>query len=121
MKIQFQRIDHVQICIPVGMENEARKFYCDILGMTEVEKPAALKPNGGFWLSTRDIQLHIGTEEMTGKSKRHPAFEVKNLDSVKKYLIEQGVQIKEDTPVPHVNRFSIFDPWGNRIELLEYK
>jgi uncharacterized protein YhfF len=35
------------------------------------------------------------------------------------YLASRGVKIKEDIPIPNVERMSIFDPFGNRIELLE--
>lgn len=29
--INFKRLNHLQICIPVGKEDEARKFYTDII------------------------------------------------------------------------------------------
>tara|TARA_B110000091_G_C13353926_1_gene285492 strand:+ start:296 stop:427 length:132 start_codon:yes stop_codon:yes gene_type:complete len=41
------------------------------------------------------------------------------LKEVKDYLIKRGVQIKEDDKIPGIKRFSIFDFWHNRIELLE--
>jgi hypothetical protein len=41
------------------------------------------------------------------------------LNEVKEYLIKKGVQVKENTKIQGVNRFSIFDFWDNRIELLE--
>ena len=47
MKIQFKRLDHVQICIPEGEEIEARRFYCDVLQLEEIEKPEYLKKMGG--------------------------------------------------------------------------
>jgi len=119
MNIIFKRLDHIQVCIPIGKEDEAREFYCNILGLTEIEKPDALKPNGGLWLEIADIQLHIGAEDIENKSKRHPAFEVADLDSVKQYLIDNNIRIKEDTPIPNVKRFSFYDPFNNRIELLE--
>ena len=89
------------------------------MGLKEIPKPEALLKNGGFWVEIADIQLHIGTEDMEGKSKRHPAFEVENLSEVKAYLEEQGVQIKEDHKIPDIERFSFFDFWGNRIEFME--
>jgi len=75
IKIEFKRINHIQICIPKNKEDEARKFYCGLLGLEEIEKPEDLKKNGGFWLKIADIELHIGTEDQINKSKRHPAFE----------------------------------------------
>ena len=47
--IDFKRLDHVQLCIPVGKENEARKFYTDIIGLVEIPKPKELIKNGGLW------------------------------------------------------------------------
>lgn len=119
MEIPFKKLDHIQICIPKGCEEQGRAFYCGVLGLTEIEKPDSLKSNGGFWLDIAGIQLHIGTEDLPGVSKRHPAFEVANLIKVKEYLISQGVKIKEDIQVPGVQRFSLYDYWDNRIELLE--
>jgi len=117
--IHFKRLDHVQICIPNGQEDTAREFYTSLIGLTEIQKPHALQKNGGLWYQIADIQLHIGTEKETNKSKRHPAFEITNLDEVKKYLIKNGVVIKEEIQIPGCERFSFIDPFGNRIELLE--
>lgn len=88
MKLKIKRLDHVQICIPFGAEYKAREFYSNILGLEEIEKPEALKPNGGLWFRIANIQLHIGVEEAQGTSKRHPAFEVEGLEAVRKYLQE---------------------------------
>ncbi|MEN0006896.1 MAG: VOC family protein [Bacteroidota bacterium] len=118
MHINFQRLDHIQICIPKGQEPLARTFYLGILGLTEIEKPAYMRKNGGFWLLIGDIQLHIGTEDQIHPSKRHPAFEIEQFKQVKTYLLEQQVRIREDRPIPGFQRFSIFDPFDNRIELL---
>ncbi|HET7658402.1 MAG TPA: glyoxalase, partial [Bacillales bacterium] len=80
MKVDIVRLDHVQVCIPKGEEQVARAFYTDLLGFEEIEKPNALKKNGGLWYLVGDIQLHIGTETVkSNKSKRHPAFQIRNL------------------------------------------
>ena len=117
--INFKRLDHIQICIPVGKENEARKFYTDIIGLSEIPKPEVLKANGGLWYQLADIQLHIGTEHELNSSKRHPAFEVDDLNKAKMHLAENGVKIKDEIQIPGCKRFSFIDPFGNRIELLE--
>ncbi len=119
MKIHFKRLDHVQICIPVGKEDEAKAFYGDILGLQETEKPYSLRPNGGLWFEIAGIQLHIGVEKTEGRSKRHPAFEIEDLDAVKQYLVDKGIRVKEEAPVPGQKRFTFLDPFDNRIELLE--
>lgn len=119
--IVFKRLNHIQLCIPENKEAEAKTFYCDLLGLEEIEKPAYLQKNGGFWLSIADIELHIGTEKSIFTSKRHPAFEVTNLNTLKKEFVKRGIAIKEDQSLPNFNRFSFYDPFGNRIELLEAK
>jgi catechol 2,3-dioxygenase-like lactoylglutathione lyase family enzyme len=119
MKIHVKRLDHVQICIPVGAEDEARAFYTDLLGFTEIEKPEALKANGGLWYKVGDIELHIGVEQRDGyNSKSHPAFEVENIAEVRRYLEEHGVPTQDEKPIPGVTRFSFRDPFRNRIEFL---
>lgn len=117
--IKFKRLDHVQICIPKGKENDARHFYTNIIGLKEIPKPEPLIPNGGLWYEIADIQLHIGTENEVNKSKRHPAFEVVNLEESKKHLLDHGVPLKEEVQIPGQQRFSFIDPFNNRIELLQ--
>lgn len=49
MNIVIKRLDHIQICIPIGAEDEARDFYMGVLGFTEIEKSETLKASGGLW------------------------------------------------------------------------
>ena len=115
------KFNHISMTIPIGKESEARHFYCDILGFSEIEKPASLIPNGGLWLQTANLPLHIGVEDGVDrqKTKRHPAFETADLDRLKSHLISHKVEIKEAIPIPGYVRFYIFDPFGNRIECMQ--
>jgi catechol 2,3-dioxygenase-like lactoylglutathione lyase family enzyme len=119
MKITFKRLDHVQVCIPRGAEPQAREFYGRLLGLEEIEKPEAIRKNGGMWYSVADAQLHVGVEDAVAPSKRHPAFEVENVEGVRAFLEQSGVRTKDETAIPGMSRFSFLDPFGNRIELLE--
>jgi catechol 2,3-dioxygenase-like lactoylglutathione lyase family enzyme len=119
MKIQFKRLDHVQVCVPRGTEGEAREFYGGLLGLEEIEKPDVLKKNGGLWYSVADVQLHVGVEDEVAPSKRHPAFEVEDVAGVRAFLEQRGVRTKDEEEITGQRRFSFFDPFGNRIELLE--
>src|SRR5260370_37635040 len=56
-------IDHVQITVPANAVAEARAFYCGLLGLRDVEKPATLQERGGFWLQVGDRQVHVGIED----------------------------------------------------------
>ncbi|HEX8130617.1 MAG TPA: VOC family protein [Pyrinomonadaceae bacterium] len=119
MKINFRRLDHVQLCIPPDAEVRAREFYGGVLGLSEIEKPEPLRARGGLWFEIADIQLHIGVEPDAGKSKRHPAFEVEDVEGVRAYLERNGVRTRDEIPLAGVKRFSLFDPFDNRIELIE--
>ena len=77
MKIHFIKIDHIQITIPKGAEDDARSFYSGLLGLEEIEKPEALKQSGGVWFKIDNMELHLGIEENIIKTKSHPAFEIK--------------------------------------------
>lgn len=120
MKIDFTAIDHVQLTIPKGAESTARKFYGGVLGLEEMEKPDSLKPTGGVWYRIAGAELHLGVEDKSGKTKAHPAFVVSNLNSARVHLIQNGVEIKQETEIPGRQRISIFDPFGNRIELMQF-
>jgi len=119
MKINFQRLNHIQLCIPPDAEEQAREFYGALLGLREIEKPAPLRANGGLWFEIADIQLHIGVERDQSKSKRHPAFEIENIEAVRNYLEANGVRTRDESSLAGIERFSFFDPFDNRIELLE--
>ena len=121
MKINIKRLDHVQVCVPPGAEDAAREFYGKLLGLREIKKPAALRENGGLWFEIADIQLHIGVERDGSKSKRHPAFEVEDIKAIRSYLEANGVRTKDEISIIGQERFSFFDPFDNRIELLERK
>src|SRR4051812_48644317 len=118
--LKIKRLNHVTLCAPVGEEAKAREFYIGILKLKEIEQPDSLKPSGGVWFQIADAELHIAMEPAMPRSKRHPAFEVEGLAEIKTYLQSQGVRIKEEVPIPGRNRFSFYDPFENRIELLEW-
>ena len=120
MLIAPQDIDHVQVCIPPGAEAEARAFYGGLLGFTEIPMPESLVPMGGMWYQSGNVELHIGIDPVAERTKQHPAFEVTGLKAIRAYLESRGVKLKEEPLIPDRQRFSFRDPFGNRIELLEY-
>jgi catechol 2,3-dioxygenase-like lactoylglutathione lyase family enzyme len=101
----------VQVAAPPGREAEARRFYGELLGMQEIDKPEELRARGGVWFQCGAQQLHVGvTENFTPASKAHPAFVVTDLDG----LVSRLEHVTKDGP-----RVYTADPWGNRIEILE--
>ena len=120
-KLLILRVQHAQITVPKGAEPEARKFYCEFLGLKEIPKPEALQKRGGFWLEVGAFQIHVGTEDDFDrtKTKAHIAYEVENLAAWREKFIGNGIEIIEGVPIPNYSRFEFRDPFGNRVEFLE--
>lgn len=114
-------INHIQITIPVGQEEAGRHFYCHLLGLPEIEKPAALQANGGFWLQIGTQQLHVGVEDGVNRpaTKAHIAYEVDDLAAWHTHLHNAGVTLVDNTPIPGYSRLMLRDPFGNRVELIQ--
>jgi len=114
-------IDHVQITVPANAAADARAFYCGLLGLLEVEKPAALQERGGFWLQVGDRHVHVGTEEgvVRQATKAHVAYAVTDLAAWRVLLAAAGVETHEGIAIPGYERFEFRDPFGNRVEMIE--
>jgi catechol 2,3-dioxygenase-like lactoylglutathione lyase family enzyme len=112
-------IDHVQLAAPPGCEAAARKFYIEILAMTELAKPAAFQSRGGIWLKCGMHQLHIGVQvDFTPATKAHPAIRVLDMVALRSRLESQKIEIVEDDALGR-ERFYVHDPFGNRLEFVE--
>lgn len=122
MAHEFYGIDHVQLAAPAGTEDEARKFFAGMLGMEELEKPPKLRANGGVWFRCGAHQLHIGVEKsFVPAQKAHPAIHVRDLQALKARILAAGIPVKDDELLPGADRFYVNDPFGNRLEFLEWK
>jgi catechol 2,3-dioxygenase-like lactoylglutathione lyase family enzyme len=113
-------LDHVQIAIPAGGEDEVRRFYSELLGLTEVPKPAALAVHGGCWLVGPGVALHFGVETPFQPSRKaHVALLVEDVDALRARLDAAGVTTRDDPTPIGVRRFYADDPFGNRLELVD--
>ncbi|WP_214815731.1 VOC family protein [Exiguobacterium sp. s131] len=114
-------IHHVQLTIPTEAEQEAKAFYCDFLGLREIEKPDSLKGRGGFWLQVGDRSVHVGAEDDVErqKTKAHIAYAVTDLAHWKEALQENEISYSEGIPIPGFERFEFRDPFGNRVEMIQ--
>jgi catechol 2,3-dioxygenase-like lactoylglutathione lyase family enzyme len=112
-------IDHVQLAIPRGGEAQARRFYGEILGFVEVEKPEPMRARGGMWFTAGPVGIHLGIEDdMKPSVKAHPALVVANLDAYVARLTAAGHEWKPSDEIPGTVRGHTKDPFGNRIELI---
>jgi catechol 2,3-dioxygenase-like lactoylglutathione lyase family enzyme len=113
------RIDHVQLAMPPGAEDEGRGFYVGVLGMEEIPKPAALAARGGAWFKSGEVQLHLGVEtDFRPAAKAHPAIAVADIGGMAATLQRAGYEPIWDDAIPGVRRFHVADPFGNRLEFM---
>ena len=116
----IRRIHHVQLAMPVGGEDTARRFYSGLLGLPEVQKPENLAKRGGAWFESGDIRIHLGVEQdYRPAQKAHPGLLVENLQLLSRQLSEAGFEVKSAEPLEGYEHVYVADPFGNRIELLE--
>lgn len=114
----IKSFDHIQLALPAGAEDLLRPFYI-MLGFAEVPKPAPLVGRGGFWMRAGDLNVHFGVDPtFAPATKVHPAFVVTDIDQLSDRLVAAGHEIYWDTKLVDVCRFFVFDPVGNRIELI---
>jgi catechol 2,3-dioxygenase-like lactoylglutathione lyase family enzyme len=112
-------IDHVQLAMPAGREDEARAFYARLLGIPEKAKPEELARRGGVWFESEMVKLHLGVEaDFRPARKAHPALLVRELRALVGRLRAAGVDVIEDALAGH-DRVYVADPFGNRLELME--
>jgi catechol 2,3-dioxygenase-like lactoylglutathione lyase family enzyme len=113
-------IDHVQLAMPVGQEQEARDFYSGLLGLPESPKPSELAARGGVWFESASVKLHLGVEtDFRPARKAHPGLLVDDLEALATRLRAAGFALIADVALPGQARYFVDDPFGNRLELLQ--
>ncbi len=118
--MRVQQLDHVQLAMPQGGEEQARAFYGELLGLPEVPKPSNLAARGGCWFERAALKIHLGIEPaFVTARKAHPAFLVEGLEELVDNLSKAGYPVSEDEPLEGYVRCYVSDPFGNRIELME--
>ena len=113
-------IDHVQVAMPAGQEELARRFYREVLGLPETPKPPDLAKRGGCWFETDRVKIHLGIDkDFHPATKAHPGLLVSDLQAIIERCRERGFVIVHDAPIEGYQRIFINDPFGNRLELLQ--
>jgi YD repeat-containing protein len=110
-------LSHINVTMPKGSEEVARKFYAGHLGLRELPKPESLRYHG-VCFDAGGFHLHVSIEE--GRSgtdrQRHFGLGCGNLEGVKARLKAAGLIIEDGLPATW-KRFFTYDPFGNRIEI----
>ncbi len=119
----------MQVACPPGGEDEARRFYAEGLGLSEVEKPAELRARGGVWFRSFDeagvsAEIHVGVEDPFAPARKaHPALLVDSVDRLEAlgaWLEFLGFEVdwSQRHTFPGHQRLHTCDAHGNRVELL---
>ena len=69
MPYQLTALDHVQLAMPAGEEENARRFYRDLLGLPEIAKPPVLAARGGV-VAMRPLVIHASSKSRSQAQRR---------------------------------------------------
>ena len=104
----------------------SRKFYCEVMGFREIERPNF--NFAGAWLYNYGVQIHLIENpaapdpggEITTRAN-HVAFHVDDLDAARQRLTEAGVAFRENVIVDrNLHQIFFHDPDGHHLELATY-
>jgi glyoxylase I family protein len=118
MQMKLTGIHHSSIVV-TDMAR-ARRFYAEVLGLPEVERPANFV-TPVVWFEVGDEQIHlIPSDHADTESPRHFALHVEDARAAREHLRSQGIPIEETIPIAGADRFFIQDPDGNKVELIQW-
>jgi catechol 2,3-dioxygenase-like lactoylglutathione lyase family enzyme len=116
--IDVTHIDHVSVLI-TDIER-SRRFYRDLLGLREIAKPRTFK-FPVLWFDLGGQQLHLLLKQKADlPSPRHFALRVKDVQAARECLRERDIPLEETTLIPGCDRFFVYDPDANRIEIIQW-
>jgi hypothetical protein len=120
MGFQVVGLDHVQLAMPPGREDDAEAFYAGLLGFDRIPKPEPMASRGGCWFATGPVALHLGVEaEFRPARKAHPALVVRDVADLRERLMAAGHEVRPNPDQPEGTGWYVDDPFGNRLELME--
>jgi catechol 2,3-dioxygenase-like lactoylglutathione lyase family enzyme len=116
--LHVTQIDHVSVLI-TNVER-SRRFYRELLGLKEIAKPRTFD-FVALWFEIGNHQLHLLLKDKPDtRSPRHFALRVADVASARAFCQSRGVATEETTKIPGCDRFFVYDPDGNRIEIIQW-
>jgi catechol 2,3-dioxygenase-like lactoylglutathione lyase family enzyme len=115
MGIGIVEVNHVNVTVPAELEEAAKYFYGEVIGLKQIPKPEGPRQFVGAWYELGSSQLHLSIENnpQNAASNRHVCYGVADLAVAEKRLRDAGVEIIPDS----LRRFFVRDPAGNLIEI----
>ncbi|KAA8646465.1 putative glyoxalase family protein [Aspergillus tanneri] len=95
-------ISHINLLVPEGTLDQARRFYCDTLGLTSVPVPSLQKHTTAWFNINESQQVHIAFGTNDPDSPRHPCFRVGSpdeLNRLKQRIWDHHVQGGDAAPL----------------------
>lgn len=120
---QVTRLQHASIPIPVNGNDQARAFFRDVLGMTEILPPVTLPREALVWFAAgeggHEIHCFVDASGITAVAAQHFCLQVDDLEGFRQHVAEHGIAIEETIAIHNRPRFFLRDPFGNQIEIAQ--
>ncbi len=109
---------HVYVLARGGSLDDIRRFYGQVLGLTEFEKPSSLAHVAVLWFEAGPVKFHVGSVERGTVGDGHTALAVPDVAAARARVAAHGGPV-DDAVIPMgYDRFYTRDPWGNQFEIL---
>jgi catechol 2,3-dioxygenase-like lactoylglutathione lyase family enzyme len=114
----LSHLHHVQLAMPAGHEDEARRFFVGVLGMAEIEKPPVLATRGGAWFRGGGVEIHLGVEDPFPRRARRTRASSSSTSTTPPAGWRRRVRASRGTPTSRVPPLLRPRP-NDRLEFLE--
>jgi catechol 2,3-dioxygenase-like lactoylglutathione lyase family enzyme len=117
------QLQHVSVPMPAGGHDAARAFYGGLLGLEERDVPPKLDPAELIWYRAgADLEVHLFESGETPLPSQHFCLRLDaGLGELRSRLEAAGVEVADTVEIVGRPRFMCRDPFGNRIELTEWR
>lgn len=122
MALGIIAVNHVNVTVPAALEEAAKSFYSEVLGLRQIPKPVGTRQDIGAWYQLGDMQLHLSIEDAVQNevSDRHVCYQVADINAANVEFRNAGVDVIPDPrPVAGQGRFFVRDPGGNLLEITQ--
>jgi predicted enzyme related to lactoylglutathione lyase len=116
-------LQHVSVPIPADGREAARSFYAGLLELDERDVPPKLDPSQLIWFRVGDeLELHLYASNELPPNAQHFCLRLDvGLGALRHRLEAAGVEVVDTEEIIGRPRFMCRDPFGNRIELTEWR
>ena len=113
----IEQIDHVTITAPSELEAEVLRWYREVLGLDEIDKPEGTRSQGA-WFRAGSQQLHVTRDEHNPPKTAHFGIVVDDFGRAVEHLRAAGCHMEQAREIPGRRRCFTRDPAGNGIEIM---